>query len=198
VNVSSSDTEAALELLTLEAGREISSWPSLDDMQGPSLSSSAGSEWFEDWPEANDMVASVYVLLTAETSCTRQEQEDASRQSPGRSCSCVPKVDSASGDQRPSHRGAVGRKPHAGGSVGGERCDRAQSPTRTCDRRSTGHNPSCKKSNKSKKPLAADDVATPSLAHELLLGDFDKYTWEIMYPRFVESRLVAPPERTDD
>jgi hypothetical protein len=103
-----------LELLTLEAGREISSWPS------PSLSSSAGSEWFEDWPEANDMVASVYVLLTAETSCTRQEQEDASRQSPGRSCSCVPKVDSASGDQRPSHRGAVGRKPHAGGSVGGD------------------------------------------------------------------------------
>jgi hypothetical protein len=66
VNVSSSDTEDALELLSLESGREISSWPLVDDARELSLGSSAGSECFEDWPEANDIVASVYAALTAE------------------------------------------------------------------------------------------------------------------------------------
>jgi hypothetical protein len=48
VNVSSCDTEAASELLTLESGREISSRPSLGDVQEPLSSFSAGSELFED------------------------------------------------------------------------------------------------------------------------------------------------------
>jgi hypothetical protein len=48
VNVSSSDTEAALEFLTLESGHEVSSRPSLNNAPEPSSSSSVGSEWFAD------------------------------------------------------------------------------------------------------------------------------------------------------
>jgi hypothetical protein len=73
MNISSSDTEDALELLSLESDLKISSRPSVDeDTQELSLSSSAGSEWFEDWPEANDMAASVCVALTVEPLCSHQ------------------------------------------------------------------------------------------------------------------------------
>jgi hypothetical protein len=64
MNVSSSDTEDALELLSLESGREISLWPSVVDTYELSLSLSADTEWFEDWAEANDMAANVYIALT--------------------------------------------------------------------------------------------------------------------------------------
>jgi hypothetical protein len=49
VNLSSSDTEEALELMSLSPARGCHS-PILN------LRSSFGSELFEDWPEANDMV----------------------------------------------------------------------------------------------------------------------------------------------
>jgi hypothetical protein len=54
MNVSSSDTKAALELLHLESCHEILPRPTLDDTWELSLSSGVGSEWFEDWPEANE------------------------------------------------------------------------------------------------------------------------------------------------
>jgi hypothetical protein len=36
------------------------------------------------------------------------------------------------------------------------------------------------------------------LSDSLSAADFDKFEWEVMYPLFVESGLVAPSERTDD
>jgi hypothetical protein len=65
VTTSSSDTEEALELLSLSSGCGVSSQPSGGDAQEPSSSSGVGSDLFEDWLEANDMDASVYVVLTA-------------------------------------------------------------------------------------------------------------------------------------
>jgi hypothetical protein len=59
VNLSSSDTEEALELLSLSSACGYHS-PLLN------LWSSSDSELFEDWPKANDMAASVYVALTAD------------------------------------------------------------------------------------------------------------------------------------
>jgi hypothetical protein len=61
VTLSSSDTEEALELLFLSPAHGPPSRPS-------DLCSSSGSDLFEDWPEANDMAASVYVVLSANAS----------------------------------------------------------------------------------------------------------------------------------
>jgi hypothetical protein len=47
-----------------------------------------------------------------------------------------------------------------------------------------------------KKPLVEGSAATPSLPTDSLLADFGE--WEIMYPCFVESGLIALPEHTDD
>jgi hypothetical protein len=66
VVVSSSDTDEALEFLMLESERGDSPCPALNDMQMTLSESSTGSEWFKDWLEANDMVANIYVALTAE------------------------------------------------------------------------------------------------------------------------------------
>jgi hypothetical protein len=59
VTLSSSDTEEALELLSLSPAHGLSS------------RLSEGSDLFEDWPKANDMAASVYVAFTAEISSSR-------------------------------------------------------------------------------------------------------------------------------
>jgi hypothetical protein len=67
--VSSSDTEEALEFLSLSHVRGVSSRPSEGDAQ--ELSSSSGSDLFEDWPKANNMAASFYVALTTEASGSR-------------------------------------------------------------------------------------------------------------------------------
>jgi hypothetical protein len=66
------------------------------------------SEWLEDCLEAHDMAANVYVALIVEPWCSRQEQEAVSHRSRGLSRSRVPKVDSGSGDQRPSHQRPAG------------------------------------------------------------------------------------------
>jgi hypothetical protein len=55
-SLSSSDTEEALELLSLRPAHGPHS-PLLE------LRSSSDIELFNDWPKANDMVASVYVAL---------------------------------------------------------------------------------------------------------------------------------------
>jgi hypothetical protein len=64
VTLSSSGTEEALELLFLGPPRD-----SVSHIWKPSYSSS--SDQFDDWPEANDTSASVYVAFTtnALTSC---------------------------------------------------------------------------------------------------------------------------------
>jgi hypothetical protein len=68
VNVSSSDTDEALELLTLESGRDYLPRTALNDAQVASSESIMGREWFKYWPEANDVAVNVYVALTAESS----------------------------------------------------------------------------------------------------------------------------------
>jgi hypothetical protein len=59
VNLSFSDTEEALKLLSLSPARGAHSPLS-------KLRSSSGSDLFKDWPEVNDMAMSVYVALTAD------------------------------------------------------------------------------------------------------------------------------------
>jgi hypothetical protein len=61
VTLSSSDTEEALELLSLSLDHGVSSQPWGD----------IGSDLFKDWPKANDMVGSIYVALTAESSSSQ-------------------------------------------------------------------------------------------------------------------------------
>jgi hypothetical protein len=72
VDLSSSDTEETLELL------------SLSPASGPrsplsKLRSSSGCDLFEDWPKANDMAVSVYILLTAYASSSNASIVDALR-----------------------------------------------------------------------------------------------------------------------
>jgi hypothetical protein len=59
--LSSSDIEEALELLSLSPAR---------GQRSPfsETHSSSGSDLLDDWPEANDMAASVYNALTADDS----------------------------------------------------------------------------------------------------------------------------------
>jgi hypothetical protein len=68
VAVSSSDTNEALKFLMLELECSDSPRPVQTNVQGTSSESSMGSEWFEDWPEANNMVARFYVNLSMESS----------------------------------------------------------------------------------------------------------------------------------
>jgi hypothetical protein len=81
VTLSSSDTKEASELLYFGSGHVISSRPLVADTQELLLSSSAGSDWFEDWPEANDVAADIYVALLVGPSSSYQMQADASCQS---------------------------------------------------------------------------------------------------------------------
>jgi hypothetical protein len=64
ITLSSSDTEEALELLSLSPARGPHSPLS-------KLRSSSGCDLFDDWPEANDMAVSVYVALTTDASSSR-------------------------------------------------------------------------------------------------------------------------------
>jgi hypothetical protein len=71
VSVLSSDIEEALELLSLSPTR---------DQHSPllKLCSSSGSHLFDDWPESNDMVVSVYVALIANPSSSHASTVSAS------------------------------------------------------------------------------------------------------------------------
>jgi hypothetical protein len=71
-DLSSSDTEEVLELRPLSPARGYHSPLS-------NLRSSSDSELFEHWPEANDMVASVYIMLTAYASSSRALTTDSMR-----------------------------------------------------------------------------------------------------------------------
>jgi hypothetical protein len=67
--LSPSDAEEALELLSLS--------PAHGPHSRLSEPTSSSSNLFEDWPEANDMVASVYVALTADASHSRMSAVNA-------------------------------------------------------------------------------------------------------------------------
>jgi hypothetical protein len=69
VDLSSSDTEEVLELLSLSPACGYHSPLS-------NLRSSSDSDLFEDWPEANDMAASVYVALIADALSSRVSTAD--------------------------------------------------------------------------------------------------------------------------
>jgi hypothetical protein len=69
VDLSSSDTEEVLELLSLSPTCGYHSPLS-------NLRSSSDSDLFEDWPEANDMAASVYVALIADALSSRVSTTD--------------------------------------------------------------------------------------------------------------------------
>jgi hypothetical protein len=70
VNPSSSDTEEVLDLLFLSPARGHHS-PALN------LHSGSDSDAFEDWLEANDMAASVYVALTTDALSSHASTVDA-------------------------------------------------------------------------------------------------------------------------
>jgi hypothetical protein len=59
VTLSSSTNEEALELLFPSPGHD-----TVSQVSKPSPCS--GSDFFEDWPEGNDMAASVYIALTVD------------------------------------------------------------------------------------------------------------------------------------
>jgi hypothetical protein len=75
VTLSSSNTEEALEFLSLNPAHGLSSRLLEGDTQEPS--SSSGSDLFEDWPEANDMTTGIYVVLTVEASSSHASTVDA-------------------------------------------------------------------------------------------------------------------------
>jgi hypothetical protein len=112
VTVSLSDTEEALELLSLGLDCVISSRPSVNDARRLSSSLSAGSEWFEDWPMVNDEPTSVYIASTTEPSSSQQVQVETSDRSRGQSRALAPKVESTL-----VHRGASERSSHARSSM---------------------------------------------------------------------------------
>jgi hypothetical protein len=104
VAVSSSDTNEALKFLMLELECSDSPRPVQTNVQGTSSESSMGSEWFEDWPEANNMVARFYVNLSMESSPSCRDHGRASCCSRGRPCARISKISSMSCDQRPTRR----------------------------------------------------------------------------------------------
>jgi hypothetical protein len=97
VALSSNDIEKALELLPLSPARGYHSPLS-------NLRSSSNSDLFEDWPEANDMAASVYVVLTANASSWHASTTDSLR---GSQMSCA----GASSAQRSHSRAASSMNP---------------------------------------------------------------------------------------
>jgi hypothetical protein len=76
--------------------------------------------------------------------------------------------------------------------------DEAKSPTKPHGQMPMESGPLRRRSKRTKKPLPDGDAATPSLCGDSLSTDFNKFEWEIMYPHFVESGLLAPPERGND
>jgi hypothetical protein len=75
VTLSSSDTEEALEFLSLSPTHGLSSHLSEGDAEEPSISSY--NDLFEYWPEANNMAMNIYVALTVEASSSRASMADA-------------------------------------------------------------------------------------------------------------------------
>jgi hypothetical protein len=167
VTVSSSDTEEALELLSLGPCHDLASPVSSGNIREPS--SSSGSELFEDWPEANDIMTSVYVALTMEALSSLASMADAAR----------------------------GRQKSHNTNSSTRHCRSETVPSQQSRRRKPkSDNVSRKKSKKTKKSVI-DDGSTEALlrGRPLSMADFDPSEWEIMYLCFIEEGLIDPPDR---
>jgi hypothetical protein len=191
VNVSSSDTDEALELLTLASGHSYSSQVALNNSQVASSESSTGSEWFEDWPEANDVAASIYVALTTDPLPSHLERGGASHRPRGRSRARNNEVASASGDQQPAERKSVGRKLRDQSSASRKPHDRKCSPVKPPIRMSAASGSRNRKSTEAKKLLADSNSEAPLLPHDVEDSfqrgyyspwiKLDRSEWEIIY-----------------
>jgi hypothetical protein len=159
VTMSSSDTEEALELLSLSPNPDMSSRHSGVDAQELSSSFDVGSDLCEYWPKANDMAVSVYVALIAEPSTSRALMVSAP-------CSEQKSHAGSSSAQGPRSQPAVLRRSRH------RKLDDAQTPH--------------KKSKRYEKTSIEDNVAVASVrGGPLLSTHFDRSEWEIMYPHFV-------------
>jgi hypothetical protein len=157
-SLSSSHTEEALELLSLSPARGPHSPLS-------KLHSSSSSDSFDDWPKANDMAASVYVVLTADASsshmstvgaphCTRKSLADDSCTQPSRT------------------RAGLTQKPW---------------------RWKFAFTSAPQRKSKKMKVDAERALVVPILrGGSISAADFDRSEWEIKYPLFVEEGLIDP------
>jgi hypothetical protein len=158
VDLSSSNTEEMLELLSLSPACGYYSPLS-------KLRTSSESDLFEDWPEANDMAASVYDALTADASSSHASSVDSLHSSQK---SCV------------------------GVSSARRSRSRAASSTNPQQNKTTLTNTPQRKSKKTKIDVE-HALAAPTLrGGSLSTADFDKSKWEIMYPLFVNEGPVIP------
>jgi hypothetical protein len=130
--------------LSLGPCRNLASQVSGGDVREPL--SSFGSDLFEDWPEANDMEASVYVTLTMEASSSLVSTDDDPR---GRRKFC----------------NVISSTRHSRSEIA--------PPRRSRRRKSKGDNAPHKKSKKTKKPVIDNSSAeSPSCGGPLSTTDF--------------------------
>jgi hypothetical protein len=160
VTLSSSTNEEALELLFLSPGHD-----TVSRVSKPS--SCSGSDFFEDWPEGNDMAASVYIALTVDALSSHALTANAPR-----------------GD-RESHGDSLSTR---------QSCSRATSSRRSHQQR-PGDVGAPHGRSKRVKINAECALAAPSPhCGALFTIDFDQSEWEIMYAHFVEEGLVGPSD----
>jgi hypothetical protein len=163
MNLSSSDTEGALNLLFLSPARGPHSLFS-------NPYSSSDSDLFKDWPEANDMTASVYVELSADALSSH-----------------APVVDVLCDSQEPCAGGASAQKSHP----------RAASSMKPQRQKVTSTSSSQRKSKRTKVDVDRALVAFVPRGGSVSAVNFDKSEWEIMYPLFVAECLVDPCEHVN-
>jgi hypothetical protein len=163
VNLSSSDTEEALELLSLSPARGPRS-PILD------LRSSSSSDLFEDWPKANHMTVSVYVVLTANASSY-----------------CASSVDAPHYTRESCTNGASTQ----------QSCSQATSSQKPRRQKYVNTSAPRRKSKKTKIDAEHALAALTPRGGSVSTADFNKSELEIMYPLFVEEGLVDPSKRVN-
>jgi hypothetical protein len=163
VNPSSSDTEEALDLVFLSPTHCPCSPAS-------NLLSGSNSDVFKDWPEANNMVVSVYVALTADALSSRASTTD-------NLCAIQESCTGGSSGQWSRSRTASSKKPR--------------------QRKTALTGTSWRKSKKMKVDAERALVAPTPRGGSLSATDFDKNEWEIMYPCFVEEGLIDPSEHVN-
>jgi hypothetical protein len=161
VSLLSSDTEEALELLSLSPVHDPDS-PLLE------LHSSFGSDLYDDWPESNDMAASVHVALTADALSFHMSTVSAPH------CTQKSFVDCSSTRQ-----------------------SRTQATSSQKPQRQKSLFTSAPQSKSQKMKVDTEGALAMPIPRggSLSAADFDRYEWEIMYPLFVEEGLVDPSER---
>jgi hypothetical protein len=161
VTLTSSDTEEALELLHLSP------------THGPhsplsELRSSSSSRLFDDWPEANNMVVSVFVALTTDALSSHASMASASH--------CTRKSCANGSSTRQSHTRAT--------------------PSRRPRRQKYALTSAPRRKSKTTKVDSELTLAAPTpRGGSLSAANFDRSKWEIMYLLFVTKGLIDPSER---